>query len=162
MANAIYLKIDGVKGSSKNKGHEGEIELESYSFGASQQSTMGHGGGGGAGKVQFDQFTFNAKVGIESPEVWGKVCNGFHVPEITLTADKAGGTSPITAVKIVLKDCMFTHYGMHDSLGQPDPSGSYSLDFREAKWSYQAQDAKGAKEGGPVEQGWDSSKNAKV
>ena len=69
MANAIYLKIDGAPGLSKNKGHEGEIELESYSFGASQQSTMGHGGGGGSGKVQFDQFTFHAKVGKESPEV---------------------------------------------------------------------------------------------
>ena len=162
MANAIYLKIDGAPGLSKNKGHEGEIELDGYSFGASQQSTMGHGGGGGAGKVKFDQFNFHAKVGKESPEVWFALCQGKHIPNIKLVSEKAGGAGgPVQHVVIELKDCMFTHYAMSDSVGGPDPQASYTLDFNEAKFKYQAQDKTGAKDGGPVEQSWSNSGNTK-
>jgi type VI secretion system secreted protein Hcp len=160
MANAIYLKIDGAPGLSKNKGHEGEIELESYSFGASQQSTMGHGGGGGSGKVQFDQFTFHAKVGKESPEVWFALCQGKHIPKIVLTSEKAGGAGgPVKHVVIELKDCMFTHYSMSDSLGATDPQGGYSLDFAEAKFDYQPQNKEGGKDGAVVTHSWNSSEN---
>ena len=160
MANALYLKIDGAKGLSRNKGHEDEIELESYSFGASQQSTMGSGGGGGAGKVQFDQFTFHAKVGKESPEVWFGLCQGAHIKTITLTAEKAGGGGVVKAVVIELKNCMFTHYSMSDSVGALHPQGGYSLDFEEAKFDYQAQDEKGAKDGAAVTHSWNSTKNS--
>ncbi|MEO7986135.1 MAG: type VI secretion system tube protein Hcp, partial [Gemmatimonadales bacterium] len=49
MAFDAFLKIDGVDGESTRKGFEKQTEIFSYSFGASNPSTVGSGGGGGGG-----------------------------------------------------------------------------------------------------------------
>jgi len=49
MAFDYFLRIDGVPGSSTDAKHKGEIEVESFSFGVSNQASPGTGAGGGAG-----------------------------------------------------------------------------------------------------------------
>ena len=51
MAVDVFLKIADIPGESADSKHKGEIDVLSYSFGASQTGTMAYGGGGGAGKV---------------------------------------------------------------------------------------------------------------
>ena len=51
MAADYFLKLDPkVEGESPDSKHKGEIELESWSFGVSNNSSALHGGGVGAGK----------------------------------------------------------------------------------------------------------------
>ena len=38
--------------------HAGEIQIESFSWGASQTGTSEHGGGAGGGKANFNDFHF--------------------------------------------------------------------------------------------------------
>jgi len=45
-----FLKIDGIDGESQDSKHKGDIELESFSWGATQAGTSSYGGGMGAGK----------------------------------------------------------------------------------------------------------------
>lgn len=54
-ATGTFLKIGAIKGESTNKTHKEEIEILSWSWGASQMGGMGAhagGGGGGVGKVE--------------------------------------------------------------------------------------------------------------
>ena len=51
-----FLKIDGIQGESQDKTHKNEIQIESFSWGATQSGTATHGGGMGAGKVQMQDF----------------------------------------------------------------------------------------------------------
>ena len=50
MATDYYLKIDGIQGESTDKQHPGEIQLESWSFGATNPTIPAPVGGSGAGR----------------------------------------------------------------------------------------------------------------
>ncbi|MGB8928487.1 MAG: type VI secretion system tube protein Hcp, partial [Pantoea agglomerans] len=62
MAIDMYLKVDGITGESKDSNHTGWIDIDSFSWGASQPGNMSVGGGGGAGKVNFNDLHINAKI----------------------------------------------------------------------------------------------------
>ena len=47
MAVDYFLKIDGIVGESKDSKHRGEIDLMSWSWGASQTGSSSAGGGEG-------------------------------------------------------------------------------------------------------------------
>ena len=53
---ALFLDIAGIKGGSTDAKHKDEIEVLSWSWGASQAGTLGSGGGAGAGKVTFQDM----------------------------------------------------------------------------------------------------------
>ena len=53
MATDYYLKMDPVKGESKAEGHKGEIDILSFSFGATQPH-LAHSGGRRASCVAAD------------------------------------------------------------------------------------------------------------
>jgi len=55
----MFLKIDGIEGESTDSKHKNEIELQSFSWGATQPGSAGHGGGAGVGKVQVHDFSFS-------------------------------------------------------------------------------------------------------
>ena len=89
-----FLKIEGVdKGESPDaqyKGSDGWIQIESWSFGASQGGTMQFGGGRGAGKVSMQDFHFTMKVNTASPKLFLACCSGEHFKKATVHARKAG------------------------------------------------------------------------
>ena len=49
MAVAMYLKIEGVSGESKDAQHKEWTDIQSFSWGATQPGSMSVGGGGGTG-----------------------------------------------------------------------------------------------------------------
>ena len=51
MAVDMFLKLDDVKGESKDSKHKEEIDVLAWSWGLSQSGSAHQGGGGGAGKV---------------------------------------------------------------------------------------------------------------
>ena len=101
-----FLKLDGIEGESTDHKHKGEIQLESFSWGASQVGSTETGGGGGAGKVSFQDFSFTAKVGIQSPQIFGALANGRHIKEGTLTVVNGRETETI----LMLSDILVTGY----------------------------------------------------
>jgi len=50
MATDYFLKLDGIKGESKDSKHKDEIDLLSFSWGATQTGAHASGGGGGPAK----------------------------------------------------------------------------------------------------------------
>src|SRR5262249_50652965 len=64
-----YLKIDGIEGEANAKGHEKEIEIDSFSYSSAQQGTFHSGGGGGAGKALLGDIAVTMKLCKASPKL---------------------------------------------------------------------------------------------
>jgi type VI secretion system secreted protein Hcp len=91
MAWDAYLTVDGVSGESQREGHEGEIEVISFSFGGSNPSSVGIGKGGGTGTVNLSSFNFMKKTDASSAEMFAHMCAGEHFPVGKMTLYKSGG-----------------------------------------------------------------------
>ncbi len=81
MAFNAFLKIDGIAGESQG----GAIELASFSWGVSNSISSTTGSGAGAGKASFQDFSFSARAGKQSPQLFGAAVEGKHIPSATLT-----------------------------------------------------------------------------
>ena len=160
MASDIFIKIGDIKGESQDKGHKGEVEVMSWSFGMSQSGSMAMGGGGSAGKVSFQNLQFTHSVDTASPNLMQHCASGKHVDLVTLTARKAGEEQHEFIV-IKLTDVIITSVQLSGSDGSGAPTESVSLDFSKIQYDYKAQKADG-KLDAPIKFGWDQKQNVKV
>src|SRR3982751_4148187 len=85
-----FLKVEGIDGESHDSKHPGWIDIDSWSWGATQPGAHAAGGGGGAGKVAMQDFHFTMKVNKSSPKLMLACANGQHIPKAVLTCRKAG------------------------------------------------------------------------
>jgi type VI secretion system secreted protein Hcp len=153
-----FIKIDGVDGESKDDKHKGEIDIQSWSWGATQTGSMAAGGGGGAGKVSMQDFSFTKSIDKSSPKLFEALATGKHLKEVKLTLR---GSSSVEYLTITLTDVLVSSYSTGGSSGDDRPTESVSLNFAQIKMSYVEQDASG-KAGAATEFGWDLKKNTKV
>ena len=86
-----FLKLDGVDGESTDDKHKGEIDIESFSWGATQTGTQSFGGGGGTGKAQFHDFNFTKAVSKASPVLFQACASGQHIKQAVFVGQRAGG-----------------------------------------------------------------------
>jgi type VI secretion system secreted protein Hcp len=86
-----FLKIDGVDGESTDDKHKGEIDVESFSWGATQAGTHSAGGGGGTGKVQFLDFNFTKAISKASPKLLEACASGKHIKQAVFVGQTASG-----------------------------------------------------------------------
>ncbi|WP_051366662.1 Hcp family type VI secretion system effector [Hamadaea tsunoensis] len=87
----VFLKIDGIPGSSADARHKGEIEILSYSFGVANSGSS-TGGGGGAGKAVFQDLHVTKHVDVASPKLFLATANGTHLDHVVLTVERARRT----------------------------------------------------------------------
>lgn len=147
-----FLAIDGIEGESTDASHPKTIEIESWSFGETQSSTIS-GGGGGAGKVSMQDFHFVTKtVDKSSPKLFLAGATGEHIKDATLYVRKAGSSSDYLVIK--LTDILVSSYQTGGSGGSDIPTESVSLNFAKIQVSYTGMDAEG-KLLPAVDAGWD-------
>lgn len=156
-----FLKLDGIEGESFDAKHKGEIDLESWSWGASQSGTFAAGGGGGAGKVHMQDFHFVMKVNKASPRLMLACASGDHIKKAILTCRKAGKEQQ-EFMKVTFTDLLVSSYQTGGS-GQGDvvPTDQISLNFAKIEVEYKQQNADGSL-GGAVQAGWNVKENKKV
>lgn len=160
MAFDTFLKIDGVEGESMQSKHEKEIEIYSFSWGATNPTTVGSATGGlSAGKVSVSGFNLMKKTDKTSPVLFNACCAGKHFKEAKVTMNKASGDAgqaPFLTYKFT--DVMIESIQWSGSTGGDDtPTESVSFVFAKVEIEYQQQDAKGAV-GKPVLGSWDLQK----
>jgi type VI secretion system secreted protein Hcp len=160
MAFDAFLKIDGIKGESTDDKHKDEIEIESFSWGATQSGTLAFGGGGGAGKVQFSGFNFTTKMTKASPMLFLKCATGEHIKEAILSGRKAGGTQQ-DFLKITLSDVLVSSYQTGGSGGSDLPMEQVSINFAKIEFEYKPQKPDGSLDAA-VRAGWDLKSNVKI
>jgi type VI secretion system secreted protein Hcp len=157
MAVDMFIKIGDIKGESTDDKHKDEIDVLSWSLGATQAGTSGHGGGGGAGKVQLQDLTFTKYIDKATPTLFKLCCSGTHIDKVLLTVRKAGGTA-LEYLKISLEEAIVSSIATGGSGGQDRLTENISLNFSKVKVDYTPQTAKGAGEA-PVGHGWDIAAN---
>ncbi|MDP1804754.1 MAG: type VI secretion system tube protein Hcp, partial [Acidimicrobiales bacterium] len=81
MAVDMFLKLDGINGESRDSKHKGEIEIESFSWGASNSGSAAHAGGagGGAGKGSMQDVSFVTRGSKASPQLFLAGASGQHL-----------------------------------------------------------------------------------
>jgi type VI secretion system secreted protein Hcp len=153
MAFDAFLKIDGFPGESKDARHPDEIEIFSFSWGASNAAVISGGGGGGSGKVSFQDLNFTNPPHKSSPKLMLACATGQHIKNAVLTLRKAGG-SPLDYIKVTLEDCMVSSYQQAGDTGGDRPVEQVSLNFAKIEFSYTEQKPDGSA-GTVTTAGWD-------
>ena len=151
MAIDMYLTIDGITGESQRLGHEGEIEVLSWSFGGSNTSSIGIGSGGGAGQVSLQDISLTKWVDASSPELFQAMCDGTHFPTGKLTMYKAGGAGMALAYLVLEFEEMFpTSVSTGGSGGEEVLTENVTFSFGKVTITYSEQAADGTAMGDHV------------
>jgi type VI secretion system secreted protein Hcp len=163
MAMDMYLQLDSVTGEATRANFTGWIELDSFSFGASNPVSIGTGStGAGAGKASLSSFNVMKRTDSSSPVLFQKCCNGQHFAKASVALNKAGGTS---AVKFLVYD--FTELYTESiqwsggAGGDDTPAEAISFAFASINVTYTPQKVDGTA-GSAVVAGWDVKANAKI
>ncbi|MEP6899108.1 MAG: type VI secretion system tube protein Hcp [Rhodanobacter sp.] len=143
----FFLKIDGIDGESTDDKHKGELEIQSWSWGATNQGTFGAGGGGGAGKADFSDITITKFADKSTPKLLKAVATGQHIKSMILVCRKAGGDKQ-EYLKLTLTDVLISSYHSSASGGSsPVPSEAIALNYAVINYEYKPQKADGSLEG---------------
>jgi len=157
MAIDMYLKVEGVKGESKDSNHTGWIDINSFSWGASQPGNMSVGGGGGAGKVNFNDLSVNAKIDKAVTAILKNCASGKHLAKVEVSVAKAGGTQ-VEYTRITLEDVLVTSVQFVGSEHDDTLGVTYAFQASKVKQQYWEQSASGGK-GAETSAGWDIKGN---
>ena len=144
----MFLKLEGIKGESKDDKHKDEIHIESFSWGVTQQGGFNVGGGGGAGKVNVHDISISKYLDKSSALLMSHCCTGKHIPSGLVTFRKAGD-KPLEYLKIKLTDILVSSV-QHSGSGHGDVlSENLSLNFAKFEVEYYEQkpDGSGTKAG---------------
>jgi type VI secretion system secreted protein Hcp len=160
MSVDIFLKLDDIKGESRDDKHKDEIEVLAWSWGASQSGTMHSGSGGGAGRASVQDLSVTKYIDKASPNLLLATCSGKHYKEAKLVVRKAGGESPLEYLIYTFKELLVSSISTGGSGGEDRLTENVSLNFAEFKMEYIAQKADGTGEPA-IEVAWHIAENAK-
>jgi type VI protein secretion system component Hcp len=162
-ATDLFLTWPGIVGTSQVKGHQGDIELVSYTQSASNIPTS-PGNGPGTGRTQATpvcgQITIMKRVDQTSPVFLGMVLSGnVTAGPVIFTFAKAGSSTPDTTYYTVsLRKVIPTSITQSDSLGDDAITETIVLAASQFVFTYTPQLANGSS-GTPVSFGWDCVTN---
>ncbi|MGA8478846.1 MAG: type VI secretion system tube protein Hcp [Chthoniobacterales bacterium] len=151
MAVDYFLKLDGIEGESKDSKHQNEIEIGSFSFGATQSGSFSAMGGGGSGKVSMQDFHFTIPTQKASPKLLLNCATGNHIPKGILTCRKAGKEQQ-EFLKYTFSDLLVSSFQTGGS--SETPMDQVSLNFAKIEVEYKEQKADGTL-GGSIKAGYD-------
>src|SRR5581483_7582415 len=140
MATDYFLKLEGIQGESQDDKHKDEIQILSWSWGASNVSSVSGTGGSGAGKVNLSDLSVMVNFDKSTPKFFKTVCAGTHVPSGTLTAIKAGADGK-PYLKVYFKELFVT--SLQISASSEVPTVSVSFSYNEIKIDYSTQNEQG-------------------
>jgi type VI secretion system secreted protein Hcp len=156
----MFLKLDSLKGESRDTAHKDEIDVLAWSWGLSQSGTTHLGSGGGAGKVSVQDLSLTKYVDKSSMGLVTACCNGKHFPKAKLTV-RSAGASPLEYLTITMKDCLISAVSTGGSGGEDRLTENVTINFAAFTVEYRSQQPDGSAEK-PVVAGWDIAKQAKA
>ena len=154
MAWDTYLKIEGVDGESRREGHEKEIELDSFSLGGSNPSTVGMGSGGGSGTVTLSSFNVSKKTDAASALLFSAMCRGEHFAKATLTMYVSGGAKALEKIIFEFEEVFVDSISWGGSEGMSVPAEQVSFAYGKISITYNIQNPDGTLQGA-VPASWD-------
>jgi len=140
MAVDYYLKLDGVQGESADANFKEQIQIMSWSWGASQVSSVSGTGGSGAGKADLSDFNITTNFDKATPKFFKSIVTGQHIKSGTMSAVKSGADGK-PYLKVDFKEMFVTH--LQISASSEIPTISVSFTYNDIKIDYSTQNEEG-------------------
>ncbi len=145
MAFDTFIVIDDgavVKGETRDSVYaaKGGIEIFSFSWGASNPTTVGSNGGLSGGKVSISSFNIMKRTDSASPTLLSNCCTGTHFKKVEVFMRKATGDKQEVFLRYTFTDVMVESVQWSGSSGGDDtPTESVSLAFAKVEVGYKPQ-----------------------
>jgi type VI secretion system secreted protein Hcp len=133
----MFLMLKGIPGEAKDARYKDQIEILSYSMGASQTSPS-TGSRLAASRPCVKEISFSKTLDKSSPLLFATAVSGMHIPDATLTLRKAGGDQAEYMI-VRFQDVIVSSYQSSGSEGGALPMDSFSLNFAKITFSYSPQ-----------------------
>jgi type VI secretion system secreted protein Hcp len=154
-----FLELDGVEGESQDKDFQDKINLYSWAWGATNNSSVdpvGTGHGVGVGVVH--EINCTKTMCKATPNLFGGCIEGKHFATAKLTTVVVSGESRVKLFEIDMKHAYVSGHNMHAST-DTRPLDQFSLKFVEYKMTYTPQSNEGDATGSK-EHSWNIQKSA--
>jgi len=142
MAVDMFIKIDGIKGESKDSKHKEDIDVLAWSWGLSNSGSAHVGGGAGAGKVNVQDLSFTKWLDKASTALMLHGMNGKHIKEALPTVRKAG-EKPLEYFTITLKGASVSAVHTSSASGEEGPTEQITFTYGQLKIEYKPQSSSG-------------------
>jgi type VI secretion system secreted protein Hcp len=160
MANIYaFLELDGIEGESQDSEYKNKIELQSFAWGATNNSSFASGTGAGIGKGQIHDMHFTKFADKASLKLMERSVNGKAISSGKVTLLKQSGDTKIAYLKYELTNVVVTDFQVSASGNGELPTETFTLHFVKVKSSYQPQGNEGDPAGN-VDFGWNLQENA--
>ncbi|KQX08239.1 MULTISPECIES: Hcp family type VI secretion system effector [unclassified Leifsonia] len=143
MSGPMFLKVAGIAGESVDAQHADEIEVLSWTWGATNSASAisggrgGGGGGAGVGKVTAQDFRFTHRVDAASAGLMLACATGKHIPEAVFTVRRAG-ENPLEYLVIRFTSATIAAV-LLDAVEGDDAVESVSLGYAAVAFEYRRQ-----------------------
>ncbi|WP_435017848.1 Hcp family type VI secretion system effector [Tundrisphaera sp. TA3] len=171
MAYDSFMQIKGGSaptGESTDTAYPQWIALQSFTFGASNPSTIGSSTpGSGSGKVAISSFNVTKQTDNSSPDLFLACCKGAHFDSATVVLRKAGGGQNVFLqydfTEVYVDSVNWIGNGTTSGTASGDtPGETVSFSFASVKITYTPQVSKGGAKGTPNVKGWNVTTNTNV
>ena len=140
MAVDYFLDVDGIPGESQDEKFKDKIQVLSWSWGASNVSSVAGTGGSGAGKVDMSDVSLMLNFDKSTPKFFKAISKGSHITKGTMSAVKSGADGK-PYLKVNFTELFIT--GLQMSASSEVPTVSLSFSYNEIGLDYSVQDEKG-------------------
>jgi type VI secretion system secreted protein Hcp len=153
-----FLELDGIEGESQDSDYAKKIELQSMSWGSTNNSSFRHGTGSSIGQgdthdISCSKYTDKASLNLHKYCTIGKV-----IPSAKLTLLKQQGDSKIAYFEVKLTNVVVTGWHLNAGGDGNLPVEQFNLHFVKHESSYKPQGDSGDPQGN-VDFNWDIQKN---
>ena len=130
----MFLKVDSVQGDSVDRAHPQEIDILSWSWGATNSATT-QIGGGGAGKAKINDLTITKIMDSSSPQLLGALATGKHLKSVVLTV-RNQGPRPVDYFTLTLNDVLVDAYSTGTSNQENRVTENFTFNFASFAFSF--------------------------
>ena len=158
--DAIFLKLDDIKGESQADGFKDQIEIMSYSHNVAMQVTNDVSNTERtSGRAHVGEMSLTKFVDLSTPKLNEYCCSGKMIKEAVLTLCRNDDGKMLPLIVYTLDNVIISHLSVSGGSGGK-PVETMSLNFTKIKWEITAQKLGGQKEGN-VSSVWDMAMNKK-
>jgi type VI secretion system secreted protein Hcp len=140
LAGSLFLKLDKITGESTMKGHEKELEVDSWQFGMGRPSVSSPAGASRAAtRVCISDMTVTRQLDSASPAIMNGILIGLNIANAKLTYVD-NGEEPQDRMTIEMTGVMLNSYSVSSGGDRPYESVSFSFTTANVKYIPQKPD----------------------
>lgn len=152
-ATDMFLKLDGIKGETKDSKHKDEIDVLAWSWGMSRGPAADKKNADPSDGLNIQNISLTKFVDSASPPLMESLLTGSSTATGKLTVRKAGEV-PLEYIKLCMEGIQVTSVSTGGSGGEDRLTDNVTLHFDQFRYQYTPQKADGTG-ATPIFTGWD-------